>query len=91
MIPVGFLRDQEYTEYQYSDEDDKDDEDDKEDDQEDDCHHSFILKDDIGYVCRVCGLVQKKIQEMFEFFYPKVMTNFLMFSSLHAFMLDITK
>lgn len=61
----------EYTEYQYSDEDDKDNEDDKEDDQEDDCHHSFILKDDIGYVCRVCGLVQKKIQEMFEFLYPK--------------------
>lgn len=45
---------------------------------EDDCDHSFVLKDDIGYVCRVCGLVQKGIEDIFEFFFPKVMTSFHM-------------
>ncbi|KAL2937236.1 Protein CHROMATIN REMODELING 35, partial [Bienertia sinuspersici] len=50
-------------ENQFSSEDEKE--------TEDDCHHSYILKDDIGYVCRVCGLVQKGIQDIFEFLYPK--------------------
>lgn len=36
-----------------------------------DCDHSFVLKDDIGYVCRVCGLVQKGIEDIFEFLFPK--------------------
>ncbi|XP_021776013.1 protein CHROMATIN REMODELING 35-like [Chenopodium quinoa] len=53
----------EFPENQFSDEEKKED--------EDDCDHSYILKDDIGYVCRVCGLVQKGIQDMFEFLYPK--------------------
>ncbi|XP_056698923.1 protein CHROMATIN REMODELING 35 isoform X2 [Spinacia oleracea] len=53
----------EFPENHLSDEDEKE--------EEDDCDHSFILKDDIGYVCRVCGLVQKGIQDMFEFLYPK--------------------
>nr|XP_043630663.1 protein CHROMATIN REMODELING 35-like [Erigeron canadensis] len=35
------------------------------------CDHSFILKDDIGYVCRVCGVVQKSIESIIEFQRPK--------------------
>ncbi|XP_030525344.1 protein CHROMATIN REMODELING 35-like [Rhodamnia argentea] len=37
-----------------------------------DCDHSFVLKDDIGYVCRVCGVVDRKIETIFEFQYNKV-------------------
>lgn len=39
---------------------------------EDDCEHSFILKDDIGYVCRICGVIQKKIETIIEYQYAKV-------------------
>ncbi|KAI3434308.1 uncharacterized protein J3R85_006565, partial [Psidium guajava] len=37
-----------------------------------DCDHSFVLKDDIGYVCRVCGVVDRKIETIFDFQYNKV-------------------
>ena len=36
------------------------------------CNHSFILKDDLGYVCRICGVVEKGIETIFEFIYSKV-------------------
>ncbi|XP_076929300.1 protein CHROMATIN REMODELING 35-like [Bidens hawaiensis] len=36
-----------------------------------DCDHSYILKDDIGYVCRVCGIVQRPIDSIIEFQRPK--------------------
>lgn len=42
----------------------------KEDEEE--CDHSFILKDDIGYVCRVCGVVERSIESIIEFQRPKV-------------------
>ncbi|XP_065849491.1 protein CHROMATIN REMODELING 35-like [Euphorbia lathyris] len=33
-----------------------------------DCDHSLIiLKDDLGFVCRICGVVQKSIDTIFEF------------------------
>ncbi|KAJ0493808.1 putative DNA helicase chromatin remodeling SNF2 family [Helianthus annuus] len=35
------------------------------------CDHSYILKDDIGYVCRVCGLIQTPIDSIIEFQRPK--------------------
>lgn len=35
------------------------------------CDHSFVLKDDIGYVCRVCGVIQKGIEEIIEYQYAK--------------------
>lgn len=31
-----------------------------EEDDEEDCNHSFMLQDDFGHVCRVCGVIQKK-------------------------------
>ncbi|KAK1395005.1 SNF2 domain-containing protein / helicase domain-containing protein [Heracleum sosnowskyi] len=40
-------------------------------DDEEDCDHSFILKDDIGYVCRVCGYIQRKIDSIIEYQYAK--------------------
>ncbi|GMN55732.1 hypothetical protein TIFTF001_024843 [Ficus carica] len=43
----------------------------KEEDEEN-CEHSFILKDDLGYVCRVCGVIEKGIENIFEFQYNKV-------------------
>ncbi|XP_023920745.2 protein CHROMATIN REMODELING 35 isoform X2 [Quercus suber] len=35
------------------------------------CDHSFFLKDDLGYVCRICGVVDKAIESIFEFQYSK--------------------
>lgn len=37
----------------------------------DDCDHDFILKDDIGYVCRICGVIQRKIETIIEYQYSK--------------------
>ncbi|GKV24151.1 hypothetical protein SLEP1_g33798 [Rubroshorea leprosula] len=39
--------------------------------EDDDCEHSFILKDDLGYVCRICGVIQRGIETIFEFVYSK--------------------
>lgn len=39
---------------------------------EEECDHSFVLKDDIGYVCRVCGVIQRGIETIFDFQYIKV-------------------
>ncbi|CAN4107511.1 unnamed protein product [Withania somnifera] len=39
--------------------------------EEDECDHSFILKDDIGYVCRVCGVIKRSIETIIEFQYSK--------------------
>nr|GEU96067.1 protein chromatin remodeling 35-like [Tanacetum cinerariifolium] len=44
----------------------KDEEDDKE------CDHSYIFRDDIGHVCRVCGVVDKSIESIIEFQRPKI-------------------
>ncbi|PHT74104.1 hypothetical protein T459_21381 [Capsicum annuum] len=30
--------------------------------EDDECDHSFILKDDIGYVCRICGVSKRNIE-----------------------------
>ncbi|KAL9231665.1 hypothetical protein vseg_006862 [Gypsophila vaccaria] len=35
------------------------------------CDHSFVLKDDIGYVCRVCGVIKRSIETIFDFQYIK--------------------
>jgi len=37
-----------------------------------DCEHSFILKDDMGYVCRVCGVIEKSILEIIDVQFTKV-------------------
>ncbi|KAG9148261.1 hypothetical protein Leryth_012220 [Lithospermum erythrorhizon] len=42
---------------------------------EDNCEHSFILKDDIGYVCRICGKIQKAINDIIEYQFPKATKN----------------
>ncbi|KAM7507256.1 hypothetical protein LguiA_017709 [Lonicera macranthoides] len=34
---------------------------------EEDCEHSFLLKDDIGYVCRICGVIQRGIETIIEY------------------------
>ncbi|OVA06195.1 SNF2-related [Macleaya cordata] len=35
------------------------------------CDHSFVLKDDLGYVCRVCGVIEKSIETIFDFQWVK--------------------
>ncbi|KAK2998550.1 hypothetical protein RJ639_024309 [Escallonia herrerae] len=39
--------------------------------EDEDCDHSFLLKDDLGYVCRICGVVQRAIDTIIEFQYVK--------------------
>ncbi|PWA40737.1 Helicase, C-terminal [Artemisia annua] len=31
------------------------------------CDHSLILEEDIGYVCRVCGIIQRSIESIIEY------------------------
>ncbi|KAI3941281.1 hypothetical protein MKW92_035362, partial [Papaver armeniacum] len=35
------------------------------------CEHSFVLRDDLGYVCRICGVIEKKIEQIFDFQWGK--------------------
>lgn len=37
-----------------------------------DCEHSFILKDDMGSVCRVCGVIEKSILDIIDVQFTKV-------------------
>ncbi|KAJ4816255.1 DNA repair/recombination protein [Rhynchospora pubera] len=41
------------------------------DDEEDVCEHSFMLRDDLGLVCKICGIIQKKIETIFDFQFKK--------------------
>uniref|UniRef100_A0A2P2JIC5 Protein CHROMATIN REMODELING 35-like isoform X1 n=2 Tax=Rhizophora mucronata TaxID=61149 RepID=A0A2P2JIC5_RHIMU len=38
---------------------------------EDYCDHLFVLKDDIGYVCRICGVIQRGIETIIELQFNK--------------------
>ncbi|XVE93689.1 hypothetical protein REPUB_Repub01dG0215800 [Reevesia pubescens] len=40
--------------------------------EDEECDHSFVLKDDLGYVCRICGVIERGIESIFEFQYSKV-------------------
>ncbi|KAI8533035.1 hypothetical protein RHMOL_Rhmol11G0264900 [Rhododendron molle] len=37
----------------------------------DECDHTFVLKDDLGYVCRICGVIQRGIETIIEYQYAK--------------------
>ncbi|KMT15222.1 hypothetical protein BVRB_3g063330 [Beta vulgaris subsp. vulgaris] len=38
------------------------------------CDHSYVLKDDIGYVCHVCGVIQSAIETIFDYQYIKIVS-----------------
>ncbi|KAL3843427.1 hypothetical protein ACJIZ3_000830 [Penstemon smallii] len=38
---------------------------------EEECEHSFILKDDIGDVCRICGVIRRGIESIIEYNFSK--------------------
>ncbi|KAI8027833.1 Protein CHROMATIN REMODELING 35 [Camellia lanceoleosa] len=40
--------------------------------EQDECDHTFVLKDDLGYVCRICGVVQRGIETIIEYQYAKL-------------------
>lgn len=50
--------------------------------EEEDCDHSFVLKDDLGYVCRVCGVIDRGIETIFEFQYKVRLSSVLMIFEL---------
>ncbi|MCL7046709.1 hypothetical protein MKW94_028414 [Papaver nudicaule] len=39
------------------------------------CEHSSVLKDDLGYVCRICGVIEKRIEQIFDFQWGKGKTT----------------
>ncbi|CAL9117763.1 unnamed protein product [Musa textilis] len=39
--------------------------------QEEECNHSYLLQDDFGLVCRICGVIQKRIETIFDFQWTK--------------------
>ncbi|KAL2468436.1 protein CHROMATIN REMODELING 35-like [Forsythia ovata] len=45
--------------------------DEKEAETREDCEHSFILKDDIGEVCRICGIIGRSIDTIIEYNFSK--------------------
>ncbi|KAL6517328.1 hypothetical protein OROMI_033029 [Orobanche minor] len=38
---------------------------------EEECEHSFILKDDIGDVCRICGVIKRGIETIIDYNFSK--------------------
>ncbi|KAG8368202.1 hypothetical protein BUALT_Bualt15G0020700 [Buddleja alternifolia] len=38
---------------------------------EEECEHAFILKDDIGDVCRICGVIKRGIESIIEYNFSK--------------------
>ncbi|KAE8729148.1 Detected protein of confused Function [Hibiscus syriacus] len=40
--------------------------------EDEDCDHSFVLKDDIGYVCRIFGVIDRGIETIIEVQFNKV-------------------
>ncbi|KAL0384052.1 UNVERIFIED_CONTAM: protein CHROMATIN REMODELING 35 [Sesamum radiatum] len=38
---------------------------------EEECEHAFILKDDIGDVCRICGVIRRGIEKIIEYNFSK--------------------
>lgn len=57
---------------------------------EDNCDHSFILKDDLGYVCRICGIIERAIETIIEVQFNKVSYFCLSFSLTHLHLLMYT-
>lgn len=49
-------------------------------DGEEDCDHFFIMKDDIGTVCRICGYIEKSIETIIDLQFGKVSLSFLFLS-----------
>lgn len=57
------------------------------DKEEEDCEHSFIFKDDIGDVCRICGVIKRGIETIIEYNFSKVWISLYAINSL--FIVDI--
>nr|XP_043626325.1 protein CHROMATIN REMODELING 35-like isoform X2 [Erigeron canadensis] len=47
------------------------------------CDHTFIFKDDIGYFCRVCGIIKRSIESIIEFKIPKLQGSPIDLSGQH--------
>ncbi|XP_051146910.1 protein CHROMATIN REMODELING 35 [Andrographis paniculata] len=45
------------------------------DEDEEDCDHSFIFKDDLGDVCRICGVIKRGIETIIEYNFTKANKN----------------
>ncbi|KAE8725616.1 Detected protein of confused Function [Hibiscus syriacus] len=43
--------------------------------EDEDCDHSFVLRDDIGYVCCICGVIERGIDTIIEIQYYKCLVG----------------
>ncbi|XP_062216720.1 protein CHROMATIN REMODELING 35-like isoform X2 [Phragmites australis] len=50
---------------------------------EDACNHDFLMKDDLGIVCRVCGLIEQRIENTFEYSWKKRKQSYKTYPSEH--------
>nr|XP_034572851.1 protein CHROMATIN REMODELING 35-like isoform X2 [Setaria viridis]TKV98031.1 hypothetical protein SEVIR_9G533600v2 [Setaria viridis] len=50
---------------------------------EDACNHDFLMKDDLGIVCRICGLIQKRIESIFEHSWKKCKQTYRTYPAKH--------
>ncbi|PVH33199.1 hypothetical protein PAHAL_9G593400 [Panicum hallii] len=50
---------------------------------EDACNHDFLLKDDLGIVCRICGLIQQRIENIFEHSWKKRTQSYRTYPAKH--------
>nr|CAD1828023.1 unnamed protein product [Ananas comosus var. bracteatus] len=39
--------------------------------QQEECNHSYVLEDDLGLVCRICGVIEKSIETIFDYQWTK--------------------
>ncbi|OMO75593.1 SNF2-related protein [Corchorus olitorius] len=51
-----------------------------EDDDEEVCDHSFIIKDDVGRVCRICGIIETGIETLIDIQYSKAQRSIRTYS-----------
>jgi len=58
---------------------------------EDACDHDFLLKDDLGIVCRICGLIQQRIENIFEHSWKKGVEFLVLISLINSLFVGIHK
>ncbi|RLN41709.1 hypothetical protein C2845_PM01G04010 [Panicum miliaceum] len=47
------------------------------------CNHDFLLKDNLGIVCRICGLIQQRIENIFEHSWKKRKQSYRTYPAKH--------
>ncbi len=49
---------------------------DDENEMDDDCNHDIRIHEDLGHVCRICGMIVRKAETIIDYQWKKVRTMF---------------